>query len=109
MTDEEVYAALLRGGVPGTNWGYPLGMAPPTPFFSYRRDGEGSFFADDEIYYTGSVSYVAELYQEERDDSVLKAFDAAVRAIDPTASGTTAWLEDERCLATTYRFTVQGS
>lgn len=108
MTDEDVFAALKASGVPGTNWGYPVGMAPETPFFSYRNDGESLFFADDSIYHINSFNYVAELYQRERDVETWQTFDAAVRAIDPNASSETMWSEDERCLVTNYRFTVQG-
>lgn len=101
---ETVYNALCESGIPGTYVAYPVGKAPPLPWFTYREEGRGELFADD-VNYANTPHYMARLFQKDADRAVEEAFSAAVATIGPYRK-TQAWSPTENCLITTYQFTL---
>jgi hypothetical protein len=101
---ERVYAALTASGIKGTYVAYPVGKAPPLPWFTYREDDGGEFFADDSNY-AGLPHYMARLFQEDMDTEVEDRLAAAVATIGPYRK-TQAWSPTENCLITTFEFTL---
>lgn len=101
---ETVYAALKTSGIQGTYVAYPVGKAPPLPWFTYREEDGGEFFADD-ANYSDLPRFVAHLYQESVDAQVEDRFAAAVATIGPYRK-TQAWSATENCLITIFQFTL---
>lgn len=101
--DDAVYAALTQSGLKGTKYAWPIGGAPPLPWFTYRRTKGGEVFADD-----GNFAlmrhYDIELYQRELDDEVRDHFEEYVATIGPFSSFET-WIPSENCWQTSYRVT----
>ena len=42
---ESVYETLLTSGIKGTYVAYPVGKAPPLPWFTYREEDNGDDIA----------------------------------------------------------------
>lgn len=101
--DQEVYQTLSASGIPGAKVAFPVGGAPPMPFFVYMRESGGETFADDTNYAT-LTRYRAELYQKANDPATRAAFEAAVSEIGPFTTNE-GWVPSENCLMTAYSFT----
>jgi hypothetical protein len=101
-SDKAVYSVLSEV-VPGTKDAWPVGNAPPLPWFVYRRAWGGEIYADND-----NISllprYTAELYMAENDPEVLGRFEDAVSSLG-TYSRRDSWLESQSCLMYTFRFT----
>jgi hypothetical protein len=101
---ERVYKALLASGIKGTYVAYPVGKAPPLPWFTYREEDNGEVFADD-TNYAEMPHYMVRLYQKDADQSVERALGDAIAKIGPYRRFQT-WSATENCLITTYQFTL---
>ena len=101
--DEYVFATLSESGLPGTKSGWPIGGAPPLPWFLYKRHKGGEVFADDRNW-TRMRRYDIRLYQREVDDEVRDEFEEYVARIGPFASNET-WIPSEDCWETSYSVT----
>lgn len=101
--DEHVYQALTGSGIKGTKVAWPLGGSPPLPWFTYRHDKKGEFFADDSNY-AKMQRYDIDLYQKEPDDDERNAFEEALSTIGPYAC-IESWIPVESCWVTSYSVT----
>lgn len=101
--DEEVYGILLGSGLRGTKNAWPIGGAPPLPWFVYKREKKGEFFADNENF-ARMWRYRVELYQAEPDDDVADALEQQLSQIGPYSSYET-WIPGENCWETSYTLT----
>ena len=101
--DEVVFTTLLKSGLPGTKVGWPIGGAPPLPWFTYKRVKGGEVYADDSNY-TRMVRYDVDLYQREIDDDERDAFESVLAEIGPFSSDE-VWIPSENCWDTSYRVT----
>lgn len=102
-SDETVFQTLLGSGLPGTKAGWPLGDAPPLPWFTYKRVKGGEFIADS-TNYAQMTRYEVDLYQADLDDEVRDAFEELVGRLGPYRSVET-WINHENCWLTSYTFT----
>lgn len=103
--DETVYSILSQSGIPGTKYAWPVGDAPPLPWFVYKRAKHGEFFADDSTY-SKLRRYSVDLYQRELDDDVRDAFEERLAEVGPFSSYET-WIPHERCWVTSYSTTLR--
>lgn len=101
--DELVYSTLRETGLPGTRVGWPVGGAPPLPWFTYARAKKGEFFADDSNY-AALRRYRIDLYQAEVDDNVRDVFEEHVARLGPFSS-TETWVPVENCWQFSYTVT----
>lgn len=101
--DEAVYTTLLKSGLPGTKVGWPIGGAPPLPWFTYKRTKGGEVFADDRNY-AKMRRYDVDLYQAEMDDDLRDEFEEVLSELGPFSS-TEVWIPAENCWETSYRLT----
>lgn len=101
--DEAVYTTLLKSGLPGTKVGWPIGGAPPLPWFTYKRTKGGEVFADDGNY-AKMRRYDVDLYQAETDDDLRDEFEEVLSELGPFSS-TEVWIPAENCWETSYRLT----
>lgn len=105
MTDDaRVYTALSATGLKGTKIAWPLGNAPPLPWFTYQRSRGGEIHADNDNYIE-FPRYVAELYIRENDPELVEEFGRAVRTIGPF-SRREQWLTSENCMVYRFQFTL---
>lgn len=106
MTDDaRVYSALREAtGLPGTKYAWPLGSAPPLPWFVYYRARGGEVHADNTNYHL-LPRYVAELYLAENVPETVDAFEEAVRSLG-TFTRRDEWLEGEGCMMHRFAFTL---
>lgn len=102
-SDDAVYATLLTSGLPGTKVGYPVGGAPPLPWFTYKRVKGGEFFGDNSNYAL-MQRYDIDLYQRDADDDVRDAFERAVAQVGPFKA-VESWIPTENCWVTSYSVT----
>ena len=102
-SDEQVFATLTASGLPGTKVGWPIGGAPPLPWFTYKRNKGGEVFADDGNWEL-MRRYDIRLYQKEIDDDERDLFEEHVAQIGPFASYET-WIPSEDCWETAYSVT----
>ena len=101
--DETVYSLLCESGLKGTKVGWPVGGAPPLPWFTYERRKGGEVFADDSNY-AKMRRYDVDLYQREADEAVQEAFETALSTVGPYAC-TEEWISSENCWVTSYTVT----
>ena len=105
MTDDaRVFSALKATGLKGTKFNWPVGKAPPLPWFIYFRNRGGEEFADNDNYFQ-FPRYVAELYVKENDPDLAEAFGRAVRTLGPF-SRREEWLDSEGCMVYRFQFTL---
>lgn len=102
--DEFVFSTLKMSGLKGTKVGWPIGGAPPLPWFTYKRKKGGEVYADDRNW-TRMRRYDVRLYQRELDDDVRDHFEEYVAMIGPFSSNET-WIVSENCWETTYSLTL---
>lgn len=101
--DSAVFSTLLSSGLPGTKYAYPIGGAPPLPWFTYKRRKGGEIHADD-TNYTRMYRYQVDLYQAEPDDEVRDAFEETLLRLGPFDSHE-VWIPTENCWETSYTLT----
>ena len=101
--DETVYTTLTACGLKGTKVGWPIGGAPPLPWFTYKRVKGGEFFADN-ANYALMQRYDIDLYQKEPDDEVRDRFEEALDGIGPHKC-IESWIPAENCWVTSYSVT----
>lgn len=101
--DQAVFEALLTSGLPGTKVGWPIGGAPPLPWFTYKRVKGGEFFGDDSNYAL-MQRYDVDLYQKDADDDVRDEFELALAKVGPFKS-IESWIPTEDCWVTSYSVT----
>lgn len=105
MTDDaRVFTALKETGLKGTKSAWPLGNAPPLPWFTYQRTRGGDIYADNDNYIE-FPHYAAELYIKENDPDLVRAFRRAVRTLGP-CSQREEWLDSEGCYVYRFQFTL---
>lgn len=103
-TRTEVYSALLACGIKGTEApGYPVGKAPPLPWFVYAVQPGKAFFADDSCWY-GSYRVTVDLYQRELDEALEEAVSAVCARMGNLEEPAHTWLKTESVWVTTYEF-----
>ena len=102
-SDEIVYQSLLTSGLKGTKVGWPIGGAPPLPWFTYKRVKGGEFFADDGNYAL-MQRYDVDLYQKDADDTLRDEFERALDLIGPYKC-VESWVPSENCWVTSYSVT----
>lgn len=101
--DETVYSLLLTSGLKGTKVGWPIGGAPPLPWFTYKHVKGGEFFADNGNYAL-LKRYDVDLYQKDADEEQREAFEEAVALIGPFKC-VESWVPSENCWVTSYSVT----
>lgn len=101
--DETVFSTLRSGGFVGTKVGWPIGGAPPLPWFTYKRVKGGEFFADNSNYAL-MQRYDVDLYQKEADDELRDRFESALAQLGPYKC-IESWVPAENCWVTSYSLT----
>lgn len=101
--DERVYQTLRESDLLGTKLAWPVGGAPPLPWFTYRKDSGGEVYADNQTY-SCLIRYQADLYQADADDDIRLAFETQVAKLGPYSSSE-VWVAAENCWMTSYSFT----
>lgn len=101
--DEIVFATLRASGLKGTKVGWPVGGAPPLPWFTYKHVKGGEFFADNSDY-AFMRRYDIDLYQREPNDEEVERFEEAISHIGPYKCIET-WEPGESCWITSYTVT----
>lgn len=101
--DETVFSLLSESGLKGTKVGWPIGGAPPLPWFTYKHVKGGEFFADDKNYAL-MQRYDVDLYQKDPDDEVRDRFEQALDLVGPHAC-IESWIPSENCWVTSYSVT----
>lgn len=106
MTDDALVYTTLTGmtGLPGAKFAWPIGGAPPLPWFVYYRDRKGEFHADNDNYFF-MRRYKAELYIRENDPELEALFEEAVSTLGPYRHRED-WLDSENCMMHTFTFTL---
>lgn len=101
--DETVFSLLKTSGLEGTKVGWPIGNAPPLPWFTYKRVKGGEFFADNSNYAL-MQRYDVDLYQRDADDNLRDRFEDALSQIGPYKC-IESWVPTENCWVTSYSLT----
>lgn len=101
--DEVVFSTLLSSGIRGTRVGWPIGGAPPLPWFTYKHRRGGEFFADDSNF-TKMRRYEVDLYEKEPNDTTHESFEEALATIGPYAE-TDSFITPENAWVTSYVLT----
>lgn len=103
--DGEVYRTLLSCGIRGTAApGYPVGKAPPLPWFVYDVQPGRSLFADGRLWY-GAEHVTVDLYQRDRDEALEASIGAACDALgNAGARPAHTWLKEESAWVTSFDF-----
>lgn len=104
--DEAVFTTLCTSGLPGTKVGWPIGGAPPLPWFTYKHGKGGEVFADDSTY-AKMRRYEVDLYEKVPDEATEEALEEAIAQIGPY-SCTDHWITDESCWVTSYVVTYHN-
>lgn len=102
-SDETVFYVLTESGLKGTKVGWPVGGAPPLPWFTYQRLKKGEFFADDRNY-EKMRRYQIDLYQRDADDDLRDDFEEYVAQLGPYTC-VESWIPAEDCWQTSYTIT----
>ena len=101
--DEAVFQALRASGIPGTRNAWPIGGAPPLPWFTYKRAKPYEVYADNSNY-ARMRRYYIDLYEAELDDALHDRFEECIEQIGPFSSYET-WIPSENCWETSYTIT----
>lgn len=101
--DAAVYSTLTASGFKGTKAAWPLGSAPPLPWFTYKHVRSGEFYADNSNY-AKMQRYYIDFYQKETDAEQLELFEEALSTLGPYSCLDT-WTQSESCWITSYRLT----
>lgn len=104
----EVYQALAATGLKGTETpGWPVGKAPPLPWFVYEVEPRSTHFADDGVWYA-PPHVTVDLYSRDRDEELEAKVGAACDALGNLGMEPThTWLKTESCWVTTFDFTYR--
>lgn len=103
------YNAILYGALttvcPGTYVAWPIGDAPPLPWFTYKRQHDGEVFADNRNY--GLMPrYRVELLFKENDPTLIEDFERALSSVGTWKLYEADMLDSENCLRHDYRLTL---
>lgn len=103
--EDDVFGALTACGIAGTAApGYPVGKAPPLPWFVYDVQPGPSHFADDRVWY-GSDHVTVDLYQRDRDEALERSVGSVCDSLGNLGVRPThAWLKEESAWVTTFDF-----
>ena len=102
--NKTLYEALTKV-CPGAYVGWPVGNAPPLPWFTYKREHDGEVFADNRNY--GLMPrYRVELLFKENDPSLREDFEAALSEVSTWRLYESDMLDSENCLYHDYRLTL---
>lgn len=101
--DEVVFQALLTSGLKGTKVGWPIGGAPPLPWFTYKHKRGGEFFADDGNF-AKMRRYTVDLYEKVPDEEVGERFEEALSIIGPYSENE-SFITTENAWVTSYTVT----
>lgn len=101
--DRQVYETLLTSGLKGAKSGWPIGGAPPLPWFIYKRSKGGEFYADDSNYMF-MRRYEVDLYQREDSEEEVEALEEALAQIGPFRF-VEKWITSENCWVSSYYVT----
>ncbi len=101
--DEVVLSTLQESGIPGTKVAWPYGKVPKLPWFVYRRNKKGEFYADDSNY-AKLQRYEVDLYQADMDDDEREALEERLALLGPYAC-IESWVPMESTWLTSYTFT----
>lgn len=104
----EVYAALTATGIPGRQDAYPVGEAPPPPFFIYTMESTGGFVADG-IIYASLPKFHVELFEKVSNATNEKLIRDAILSLGSVPDETGNWSESEVCHIEQYDFTYHVS
>lgn len=105
MTPEAFLMETLTGVCKGTYIAYPLGKAPPLPWFAYsRRSGEESY-ADNENY-ARLPRFRVELLFKEHDPQLVRKFEEALSRLGTWKLYSSDYLDSENCLIHDYRLSL---
>jgi len=102
--NETIYSELSRI-CSGTYVAWPIGKAPPLPWFTYKRSHDGEVFADNSNY-SLMPRYRVELLMKESDPQLISDFETALSKIGTWKLYEADWLDSENCLYHDYRLTL---
>lgn len=104
--NEAVYTTLSATGLKGAQSAWPIGAAPPLPWFVYYREDGGEVFADDSNY-SKLPRFRAELWTSQNDETVRASFEAALSEIGPFSTNE-GWVPSENAYMVAYTFTYHN-
>ncbi len=105
MTPNARVFSTLLDVIPGTYVAYPLGKAPPLPWFTYERTRGGEAYADNSNY--GLLPrYQVELYFEENDPDLIERFERKLSELGTYRLYDPEYIDTEGCYRHTYRLTL---
>ncbi len=105
MTSNARVFSTLLDVVKGTYLGYPVGKAPPLPWFIYERERGGEAFADNSNY--GLLPrYRVELYFEENDPDLIDRFEEKLSELGTYRLYDADLIDTEGCYRHDYRLTL---
>jgi hypothetical protein len=108
MSDETANARLysvLSEVCPGVMHGWPLGSAPPLPWFAYRRINGGERYADNHNYAL-IPRYRIELLMEENDPGLVTEFERALDELGTWKLYSADLIDGESCITYDYRLSL---
>ena len=107
ITDNDVFKALSKSGIPGTKHAWPEGGAPALPWFTYELTDDGLVAADN-CNYSHLPVYRASLYEEYPDADVESDFEDVMADEFGPFTREEYFIEDENAYMTTYTFSYSG-
>lgn len=102
MSREQVCAAV-SAHVPCAHMAWPKGSAPGLPWAVFYEEAAGGFAADDRTYAAAS-EWCVELYERACDKALESALERGLEGLFGPIDRVEAWVEDEQCLMTAFRF-----
>ena len=103
MSAADVVSCVRAAGLPVVRMAWPKGSAPPLPWCAFYLEETRGFCSDNELYAPRST-WVVELYQRSSDPEVEAALERSIASTFGPYDKTDAWIEDEGCIQTAYRF-----
>lgn len=105
MTYDALLYSTLTKVCPGTYIAYPMGDAPPLPWFTYQPQHDDEVYADNRNY--GLIPrYRVELLFKEKDPTLIDDFENALSELGTWKLYEAAMLESENCYYHDYRMTL---
>ncbi len=105
MTSNERLFSRLLDVVPGTYLAWPVGKAPPLPWFTYEREYGGHAYADN-TNYALMPRYQVDLYFAENDPDLIAMFEEAISDLGTYRLYNADYIDTEGCYRHDYRLTL---
>jgi len=106
MTHDEFVYRTLSEVCPGTKDEWPVGDAPPLPWFTFTHRRGGEVYADDDVY-AELQPYQIELLYKENDPDLVSRFKVALRKIGTYRFYDDGYLDSEKCMHAVFLITLQ--